>query len=197
MRDRVSKAVAGAIMTAATAIATVIMPVAASAAPEGAGSQASVTPSNVGDFVAAANPFKLQNRNSLKLLQPQNGSFVAGTKVVQQADAGSGVQRWYIVNDGSWISLQNYSANPIRNMGINGGSTASGAAAIIAAPGAGYNQDWKVLWTDSSQTWFRLQNRGSGLCLGISGASTANGGQAAQFACASPAAANQTWRFLN
>ncbi|MBO4162362.1 MULTISPECIES: RICIN domain-containing protein [Micromonospora] len=196
MRDRVSKAVAAATMTAATAIATVIMPVTAHAAPDGAGSPDSVTPANV-DVAAAANPFKLQNRKSLKLLQPQNGSFTAGTKVVQQSDAGTGVQRWYIINDGSWISLQNYSANPTRNMGIDGASTASGAAAIIAAPGSGYNQDWKVLWTDSTQTWFRLQNRGSGLCLGISGASTANGALAAQFACASPPATNQTWQFLN
>ncbi|MFI7081826.1 RICIN domain-containing protein [Micromonospora sp. NPDC049903] len=195
MRDRVSRTVAAAIMSAATAIATVIMPVAAYAGPNGAGSPSGVTPSSID--VTAANPFKLQNRNSLKLLQPQNGSFAAGTNVVQQSDAGSGVQRWFIINDGDWISLQNYSANPTRNMGINGGSTASGAAAIIAAPGSGHNQDWKVLWTDSTQTWFRLQNRGSGLCLGISGASTANGGLAAQFACASPAAANQTWRFLN
>ncbi|NES17290.1 RICIN domain-containing protein [Micromonospora solifontis] len=82
-------------------------------------------------------------------------------------------------------------------MGIDGASTASGAAAIIAAPGGSYNQDWKVLWTDSTQTWFRLQNRGSGLCLGISGASTANGALAAQFPCANPPATNQTWQFLN
>ncbi|MEW2430086.1 RICIN domain-containing protein [Micromonospora sp. NPDC047644] len=195
MRRSVSKAAIAATMTAATAIATVIMPVAAHAGPDSAGSTAGVAPSSA-DFTAAANPFKLQNRKSLKMLQPQNGSSAVGTNVVQQSDAGSGIQRWYIVNDGSWISLQNYSAAPTRNMGINGGSTASGAAAIIAAPGSGYNQDWKVLWTDSTQTWFRLQNRGSGLCLGISGASTANGALAAQFACASPPAANQTWQFL-
>ncbi|MFV2103969.1 RICIN domain-containing protein [Micromonospora sp. LOL_024] len=193
MRIRISKNLVAAAMAAATTV-TVTMPVSAYAAPGDADWQASVTPSTIDAVAAAAAPFRLANQKSGKLAQPQGGSWANGTKVVQQPDSGIGEQRWIIVNDGSYISLQNYSANPAKNMGINGGSTASGASAIIANPGSGSNQDWKVLWIDS--TWFRLQNRNSGMCLGISGASTANGALAAQFPCANPIAPNQTWKFF-
>jgi hypothetical protein len=47
--------------------------------------------------------------------------------------------------------------------------------------------DWSVYDGDH----FALKNRKSGLCLGISGASTAPGAQAVQFRC--DGSANQGW----
>ncbi|MFD7244658.1 RICIN domain-containing protein [Streptomyces massasporeus] len=53
------------------------------------------------------------------------------------------------------------------------------------------SQDWQLVYGDYPSNIFALKNRKSGLCLGISGASTANGAQAAQFRC--DGSANQGW----
>jgi hypothetical protein len=187
MRIRIIKPVAAAALAAALVI--VASPAPAHAAPGGNGTaqQASVTPSTIG---ALAAPFRLQNQKSGKLLQPLGGNQAVGTKVVQEPASGSGLQRWTIINDGDYISLENYTAD--KNMGIDGASTVNGASAIIANPDGSFNQDWKVLWKDN--TWFRLQNRKSSRCLGISGASTSNHAVAAQFTCDNTT--NQTWRFF-
>lgn len=188
MRLRIIKPVAAVAIAVASAI--VAGPAPAQAAPwaDGTAQQAGVTPSTIGAKAAA--PFRMQNQKSGKLLQPLGGNQAVGTKVVQEPASGSGLQRWTIINDGDYISLENYTAD--KNMGINGASTANGAAAIIANPDGSFNQDWKVLWKDN--TWFRLQNRKSSKCLGISGASTSNHAVAAQFTCDNTT--NQTWKFF-
>ncbi|MGA5273332.1 acyltransferase family protein [Streptomyces cellulosae] len=72
-----------------------------------------------------------------------------------------------------------------------GASTAAGAVAIQANGSGDANQDWLLSWR--SDTVFQMKNRKSGLCLGISGASTANGAQAAPFPC--DGSANLGWAF--
>ncbi|MFJ6542839.1 RICIN domain-containing protein [Streptomyces sp. NPDC091385] len=63
-------------------------------------------------------------------------------------------------------------------MGIDGASTAAGAAAILANGSGDANQDWALTWCTD---YVFEMNRKGGLCLGISSASTANGATAAQF----------------
>ncbi|WP_330351363.1 RICIN domain-containing protein [Streptomyces sp. NBC_00582] len=101
-------------------------------------------------------------------------------------------QNWYVFSAGSsYVSLKN--DNSGRNLGIDGASTTSGAAAIQANGSSDLNQDWELITKTSYPAgWYALKNRKSGLCRGISGAGTANGAQAAQFACDD--SANQLWK---
>jgi hypothetical protein len=137
---------------------------------------------------AAATWYGLRNVKSGKYLQP-SGAAANGAKLVQQPfNASTLTQLWAVVADGTLRSFQNYSGY---NMGIDGASTATGAAAILANPSGDANQDW--VYTLRDEYTFELKNRKSGKCLGISGASTANGAQAAQFPC--DGSLNQGWEF--
>jgi len=143
-----------------------------------------------GKSVAAAAYYGIRNVKSQKYIQPLGGSSANGTKVVQQPfNANSLTQLWTLISDGSYLSFENYSG---RNLGIDGASTATGAAAIIANGSGDANQDW--VQVDRDEYTFALRNRKSGKCLGIDSASTANGAQAAQFPC--DGSANQGWGYF-
>ncbi|MFJ4282641.1 RICIN domain-containing protein [Streptomyces massasporeus] len=126
-----------------------------------------------------------------KFLQPTGNSTTNGARVVQQpGDDQNSSQYWDMIQDGDYFSFENGRSG--RNLGIDGASTANGAAAIIANGSGDANQDWVIIPVPGGQTDdARLQNRKSGKCLGISGASTANGAQAAQFTC--DGSENQRW----
>lgn len=128
---------------------------------------------------------RLKNRKSGKYLQVV--STANGARVVQQPYADTTLQTWETYTFDGYYTFESAAAG--RNLGIDGASSASGAAAIIANGSSDKNQDWLKQFVDGS--YFRLINRKSALCLGISGASTANGAQAAQFIC--DGSANQTW----
>ncbi|MFE2071110.1 RICIN domain-containing protein [Streptomyces sp. NPDC059467] len=133
------------------------------------------------------------NLKSSKFLQAN--STANGAKVVQEAgNSANLLQNWTPVNDSPYTSFENVSAG--RNLGIDGASTASGAAAIIANGSGDANQDWLLVPNSNYPSdYFAMKNRKSGLCLGISGASTADGAQAAQFPC--DGSANQGWELTN
>jgi hypothetical protein len=81
-------------------------------------------------------------------------------------------------------------------LGISGASTASGAAAYVGdySPTAP-NQMWTFPKTSVTRDagWAMIKNVKSGLCLGISSASTSPGAAVAQYAC-NASAANQAWK---
>ncbi|MGX4692817.1 RICIN domain-containing protein [Streptomyces sp. JNUCC 63] len=136
----------------------------------------------------AADFGQLQNLKSGKYLHPL--SIANGAKVVQRSYDGTGIQEWTSVRDGNYCSFENYGAG--RNLGIDGASTAVGAAAIIANGSGDTNQDWERI-TYNGGEYFAFKNRKSGLCLGVSGASTAENAQVAQFRC--DGSANQGWSY--
>ncbi|WP_200308656.1 RICIN domain-containing protein [Streptomyces adelaidensis] len=140
---------------------------------------------------AAAPIVGLRNAKSGKFLQPTGNGTANGTKVVQQpGNDQNSSQYWDMIQDGDYFSFENGRSG--RNLGIDGASTANGAAAIIANGSGDANQDWVIIPVSGGQTDdARLQNRKSGKCLGISGASTDNGAQAAQFTC--DGSENQRW----
>ncbi|MGN9909932.1 RICIN domain-containing protein [Phytohabitans sp. LJ34] len=139
-----------------------------------------------------APPYGILNHKSEKALQP--GSATNGSVVTQQTPTGINLQRWDICcHDGNYVTFWN-AQTPRLNMGIDGASTAPGAAAIVANGAAHFNQDFDVI--ERTATEFNLKNRHSGLCLGIDGASENNGARAMQFAC-SPSAPNQNWSFID
>ncbi|MCX4882224.1 RICIN domain-containing protein [Streptomyces sp. NBC_00847] len=131
---------------------------------------------------------RLKNLKSGKYLQPV--STANGAKVVQQSrDADNYLQSWSTVTYDGHYTFENFKSG--LNLGIDGASSAVGAAAITAKGSSDRNQDWLRDYTPYDGDYFRLINRKSALCLGISGASTANGAQAAQFPC--DGSANQGW----
>ncbi|MEU8466839.1 RICIN domain-containing protein [Streptomyces sp. NPDC029006] len=144
-------------------------------------------------FSIKASGIGIGNLKSKKFLQANSTANGAGV-VQQPGNSANPLQNWAAVNDSPYTSFENVAAG--RNLGIDGASTASGAAAIIANGAGDANQDWKLVPVDGYPNgYFAMKNRKSGLCLGISGASTANGAQAAQFRC--DGSANQGWSLFN
>ncbi|MDI6102594.1 RICIN domain-containing protein [Actinoplanes sp. NEAU-A12] len=137
----------------------------------------------------------LRNYKSRKVLQPRDSVTHNGAKIVQypeRPESLSGYQYWCRISDGDYESFENVQAE--KNLGIDGGSNANGAAAIQAWPTGAVNQDWLKRSTGYPAGVVALVNRKSGLCLGISGGSLNNGAQAAQFFCdGSP---NQGWEIV-
>ncbi|MFF4050399.1 RICIN domain-containing protein [Streptomyces chartreusis] len=137
--------------------------------------------------------YKITNLKSGKVMQA--ASSANGAKVVQQPrQVGAGLQDWFLVLDGNFVSFENFQSG--LNLGIDGASTANGAAAITANGSGDANQDWLRDEDTYAGEYFALRNRKSGRCLGVSGASTANGAQVAQFACDS-SDTNQGWKLSN
>ncbi|MFF8013325.1 RICIN domain-containing protein [Streptomyces sp. NPDC007929] len=170
-RNTVAAMLAGALLAVAS-------PAIAQASPQSSDPKA---PS-----AAAGATVRLKNYKSGKYLQAV--SSANGARVVQQSKNDNYLQFWStILNTGGTLyGWENWESK--KNLGINGASSSSGAAAITANPSSDANQDWTKIWYGE---WFALKNRKSGLCLGISGASEANGAQAAQFPC--DGSANQKW----
>ncbi|MFG2425390.1 RICIN domain-containing protein [Streptomyces sp. NPDC048448] len=131
---------------------------------------------------------RLQNLKSGKYLQAT--SSANGARITQQPFNDNFLQDWQIFTFDGYYTFENFEADG-KNLGIDGASTSSGAAAIIANGSSDLNQDWTVDRTHYSGDYFALKNRKSGLCLGISGASTATGAAAVQFPC--DGSANQGW----
>ncbi|GHF96448.1 RICIN domain-containing protein [Streptomyces albogriseolus] len=144
--------------------------------------------SDTGQPRQLAEHHRIKNLKSGKVLQAV--SSANGAKVVQQPNqTGVNLQGWFLILDEPYRSFENFESG--LNLGIDGASTAVGAAAITARGSSDTNQDWVKDDSAYSGDYFALKNRKSGLCLGISGASTANGAQAAQFRC--DGSANQGW----
>ncbi|WP_327188017.1 RICIN domain-containing protein [Streptomyces sp. NBC_01334] len=136
----------------------------------------------------AATTYGIRNYKSGKFLQP-TGTGNGATVVQQTANQSTSYQHWGAVPDGDYYSFDSLVAG---NLGIDGASTANGAAAIVATPSGDANQDWLLAYNANyPDGTFQLYNKKSGKCLGIDGASTANGAQALQFTC--DGSANQGW----
>jgi hypothetical protein len=185
----------------ATMLAGGLLAVASPAIAHAQSPQSDEVPAPVARILAVGDgKYGVQNYKSGKFLQPTGSSTANGARIVQQPQAltGSGdyvaAQNWNVFNSGgSYTSFENSLSG--KNLGINGASTASGAAAIQANPAGDANQDWQFTESSYPNGWYAVKNRKSGLCLGISGASTANGAQAAQFPC--DGSANQGWRIID
>jgi hypothetical protein len=187
MRSRIISQAVAVTVTAALAVA--LSPTAAHAATD---DRAPVPISKVSSNSSqlAATPVAVKNRKSGKYLQP---SSTANNAVVRQQSASStNLQGWVLVNDSGYVTLWNYGVD--RNLGTSGASTAADTSAVIVNPSGSFDQDWLIAAVDD--TYFRLKNRkDTSKCLGIDGASTANGARAAIYACGSSIAPNQTWSF--
>jgi hypothetical protein len=121
-------------------------------------------------------------------------SYTARTGNVRSWIAAPGVN---VFTNGSGGFLLNARSN--KCIGIDGMSTVNGAAAVQSyCDGRLQNADHQFWRLQSNGTnHFMIVNGRSGRCLGVSGASTANGAPVGQFTCNGSlgAADNQSWRF--
>ncbi|WP_406125241.1 RICIN domain-containing protein [Streptomyces canus] len=132
----------------------------------------------------------LKSKKFLQAVSTRNGARV----VLQEGNQINLLQNSAPVSDRPYISFWIVATGS--NLGIDGASTAPGAAAIIATGSGDLNQDWlPVRVKRYPDGYFAMKNRKSGLCLGISDASTVNGAQAAQFPCDN--LENQGWALFN
>ncbi|MFJ4282642.1 RICIN domain-containing protein [Streptomyces massasporeus] len=132
---------------------------------------------------------KIKNYKSGKYLTAV--SSANGAKVVQKSSNDSYLQRWETIlsEGGTTYSWENWQSK--LNLGIDRASTSAGAAAITATPSGDLNQDWDRVWEGYGPDGHAIKNRKSGMCLGVSGGSTVDGAQVAQFPC--DGSANQGW----
>lgn len=138
---------------------------------------------------AAPVQYGIRNLNSGKYLQPAGRSHANGVRIVQQPLSGAAEQRWLIITDTGRKTYENVGSR--RNLSFTNSTT--GSNAVQSTPSGSFLQDWRVVQVPGTNN-FILQNRSTRKCLGVSHASTADGGQAAQFIC--DGSRNQKWQVL-
>jgi hypothetical protein len=133
------------------------------------------------------------NLKSKKFLQATS-TRVGARAVLQEGNQTSLLQNTAPINDRPYTGFWFVATGS--NLGIDGASSAPGASAIIAAASGDLNQNWLLIKVKRYPNgYFAMKNRKSGLCLGVTDASTANGAQAAQFPCDN--LDNQGWALFN
>ncbi|MFI7596567.1 RICIN domain-containing protein [Actinoplanes sp. NPDC049681] len=140
--------------------------------------------------VAATNDYtRLQNLKSLYYMVRKSNDYVVQDEVYNPNGYWQRIQ----LSNGhyQYMNLQTKGG-----LGIDGASTKAGAAAYVGDySSSAANQQWTFPRTTATSNagWAMIKNVKSGLCLGVSSASTTAGAAVAQYAC-DPSAKNQAWR---
>ncbi len=104
-----------------------------------------------------------------RTLSVHSASFGNGAKAIGWTDQGTADQRWVIepTEDG-YYRFVNY--NSLKALGVYGGSTAKNAECVQWDWDQSLNQQWKFepVFKNGS-TYYKIVNRGSGLCLTFNG----------------------------
>ena len=130
--------------------------------------------------------FKVTNVNSGLVLGIAGGSVAANANAVQTTDTGSTGNLWHFVpvqtSNEYWI----VNVNSGQVLGIANGSKSEGQLALQWADNGTADHLWQVISTGinnaSGSPEYKIKNVNSGYVLGISGASTAVGADALQWA---------------
>ncbi len=125
--------------------------------------------------------YRLNNRNSSKVIDVQQPNTSNGAKVGQYTWNGNNWQKWRFVDKGGGY-YNIVSVHSGKCLDVNGASTADGASIIQWTCGSGNNQQWQWVAVGS---YFQLKARHSGKCLNVVGSSTANGALLEQRTCSS------------
>jgi hypothetical protein len=142
-------------------------------------------------WVPAGATFRLQNRNSGKVLGVDGMSSANSANVVQFDDSGTADHLWQLADGGGgYVKVRNLNSGKL--LGVDGMSTADSARVVQYEDNGTADHLWKLL--DSANGYLRLQNKNSGKVLAVAGASTANSAQVVQFA--DNGTADHDWRLL-
>jgi len=137
--------------------------------------------------------FRVQNRNSGKVLGVDGMSTANSANVVQYDDNGSADHLWQILDGGSGtVKIRNLNSGKI--LGVDGMSTADSARVVQYDDSGTADHLWQLL--DGGNGYLRLENKNSAKVLAVLNASTANSAQAVQFTDAGGANAEQDWLLI-
>ena len=135
--------------------------------------------------------FKLQNRNSGKVLGVDGMSIGNSANVVQADDNGTADHLWNIIDAGNgYAKIQN--ANSGKLLAVENMSTLDSARVQQYADNGSADHLWQFI--DVGNGFLRLRNVNSGKVMGIAGMSTAPAAQAVQFS--DNGTADHDWRLL-
>lgn len=104
-----------------------------------------------------------------RTLSVNSASFDNGAKVIGWTDQGTADQTWTLLpTDDGFYKLINY--NSSKALGVYGGSTEENAQCVQWSEDGSANQEWKFEPVSiGNSTYYKIVNRGSGLCLSFSG----------------------------
>jgi hypothetical protein len=135
----------------------------------------------------AATYYRINNRNSGKVMDLVSSSQANNAEIKQYAWNGGGNQKWTFQDaGGGYFRIVNQTSN--KCLDVASSSAADGANIIQFTCGSGTNQQWQ--WA-AIGSYFQIKARHSGKCLDVVNANTADGADIQQYACGS--GNNQQW----
>jgi hypothetical protein len=122
--------------------------------------------------------FKIQNKNSGKLMAVQNASTANSANIQQYDDNGTRDHLWQLVKaPGGWYKIKNLNSGQL--LAVQNASTAD-SAQLQQYPDTGTDDHlWRI--NLDSNGYFKIQNKNSGLLAGVDGESTADSANVVQF----------------
>jgi len=155
------------------------------------------TDEKTGELSQALQAFELasfQNVKSQRCIGVDGASTANGALLKQFSCDSSSNQNWHIQRSGIEHTMINQKSN--RCMGVSGASKTAGANLGQFGCDGSANQAWvlEALGGTTANPIARFINVNSNMCLGVDGASTANGAQLKQFPC--DGSVNQQWRLI-
>jgi hypothetical protein len=145
-----------------------------------------ITAGGAGAATVPTAPATVIGVGSGKCMDARAAATANGTAVQQYACNGSAAQSWQFTATDSGYYKIGVSTAPDQVWDETGTSTADGALTQLWLYGGGSNQQWQPVAESSGA--FHFVNRGSGKCLDVPSASTADSVQLQQYTCNGTAA---------
>nr|WP_307865567.1 RICIN domain-containing protein [Streptomyces montanisoli] len=136
-------------------------------------------------------PFRIQNRNSGKVLGVDGMSMSDSANVVQFADTGTADHLWRLLDAGGGL-YKVLNVNSGKLLAVDRMSTADSARVVQFEDSGTDDHLWQLV--DSGTGYLRLRNKNSGKVLAVDGMSKADSAQVVQFA--DTGTADHDWRLL-
>ncbi|MGD0941757.1 MAG: carbohydrate-binding protein [Terracidiphilus sp.] len=153
---------------------------------------AAFTSSGGGLTLATGTPYNIVNQNSGSCIMANGSATANGTTVVQYACAGGAnstetSQQWEFTNGtaSGYFEVTNVNA-PTEAWNVTSNGTASGSLIQTWTYAGASNEEWEAVSLGSG--YYKFVGQGSGLCLDVPSASTANGVQLQIYTCNGTAA---------
>ncbi|WP_198168034.1 RICIN domain-containing protein [Herbidospora yilanensis] len=136
--------------------------------------------------------YTVVNENSAKCVDARAAGTVNGTAIQQYTCNGTAAQRYQFTPTSGGYHRISGQGNPAQALDVTNVSTADNAPVQTWTYGGGNNQQW--LPVAEGDGYYHFVNRGSGKCLDVPAASTADSVQLVQYACNGTAA--QSFRLV-
>jgi hypothetical protein len=135
--------------------------------------------------------YRIQNKNSGKVLGVTGMSTADSADVVQFADNGTADHLWQLTDLGNHrYTVKNQNSGLL--LAVNAMSTANSAQVQQYHDNGTADHYWRLI--DNGDGWYRIRNGNSGLVLGVDGMSTADSARVVQYE--DNRTADHLWRFL-